>query len=208
MIWCGLLVAAYFVREKWQFWCLGVQEELGDLLFQVVFHAVLAEERGSFTLAEVAKGIHDKLYVRHPHVFGDAPATTVDQLAVDWEQRKVLEKGRERDGRHPCGPASAALRGEDPEEGRIAGVDWRTCRRRALEMRLLDLVDEARTAGVDPEAALRWRRRLSASPAPRDDREAPSRAAFAAVGCATSSSSSHRSTLRPTSHTRPAGSHQ
>jgi len=73
----------------------ALEEELGDLLFQVVFHSVLAAEAGQFTLADVTRGIHDKLRARHPHVFEPgAPATDVAQLAVDWERRKVVEKGR------------------------------------------------------------------------------------------------------------------
>ena len=48
-----------------------VQEELGDLLFQVVFHSRIAVESGHFDLGDVAQGIHDKLHHRHPHVFGD-----------------------------------------------------------------------------------------------------------------------------------------
>ena len=48
-----------------------LEEELGDLLFQVYFHAQLAAEAGRFTLADVARGVHDKLVARHPHVFGD-----------------------------------------------------------------------------------------------------------------------------------------
>ena len=137
----------------------ALAEELGDLLFQVVFHAVLAEERGSFSLAEVAKGIHDKLYARHPHVFADAPETTVDQLAVDWEQRKVAEKGRDSvmDGIPVALPALLyALKVQ--KKAASQGVDWRalaSAEEGSLGMRLLELVDEARTAGVDPEAALR-----------------------------------------------------
>ena len=51
-----------------------LEEELGDLLFQICFHATLAGENGAFTLADVARTVHDKLVVRHPHVFGDADA--------------------------------------------------------------------------------------------------------------------------------------
>ena len=54
----------------------ALEEELGDLLFQVVFHSVLAAEEGQFTLADVARGIHDKLYARHPHVFDPRPGAT------------------------------------------------------------------------------------------------------------------------------------
>ncbi len=46
-------------------------EELGDLLYQIEFHATIAEQEGRFTIADVANGIHDKLVRRHPHVFGD-----------------------------------------------------------------------------------------------------------------------------------------
>ena len=71
-----------------------LEEELGDLLFQVYFHATLAAEEGRFTLADVARGVHDKLVSRHPHVFGDATADTADDVAVGWEARKLAEKGR------------------------------------------------------------------------------------------------------------------
>ena len=71
-----------------------LEEELGDLLFQVYFHAVLAAEQGRFTLADVARGVHDKLVSRHPHVFGDVTAETADDVAVNWEAIKKAEKGR------------------------------------------------------------------------------------------------------------------
>jgi tetrapyrrole methylase family protein/MazG family protein len=71
-----------------------LEEELGDLLFQVYFHATLAAEAGRFTLADVARGVHDKLVSRHPHVFGDATAETPEAVAIDWEARKLVEKGR------------------------------------------------------------------------------------------------------------------
>ncbi|RPI09348.1 MAG: nucleoside triphosphate pyrophosphohydrolase, partial [Actinobacteria bacterium] len=72
-----------------------LEEELGDLLFQVFFHATLAAEEGWFTLADVARVIHDKLVHRHPHVFGDVAASTSDQVLVNWEQIKKAEKGRD-----------------------------------------------------------------------------------------------------------------
>jgi tetrapyrrole methylase family protein/MazG family protein len=71
-----------------------LEEELGDLLFQVVFHARLAEEEGYFTLADVARGIHDKLVHRHPHVFGAVEADTPDQVVTNREAIKKEEKGR------------------------------------------------------------------------------------------------------------------
>lgn len=73
----------------------AIADELGDLLFQVVFHAILAEEEGAFTTADVATGIHDKLVRRHPHVFGDVEAATGDEVVRNWEQIKKGERGSE-----------------------------------------------------------------------------------------------------------------
>lgn len=71
-----------------------LEEELGDLLCQVYFHAVLAAEEGVFTLADVARGVHDKLVARHPHVFGDVRAADADVVVANWERNKLGEKGR------------------------------------------------------------------------------------------------------------------
>jgi tetrapyrrole methylase family protein/MazG family protein len=70
-----------------------LEDELGDLLYQVVFHAVIAEETGEFTMADVARGIHDKLVRRHPHVFGDVVADESSAVMRNWEQIKKEEKG-------------------------------------------------------------------------------------------------------------------
>lgn len=82
-------------------------EELGDLLYQIEFHARIAQEQGRFTIADVARGIHDKLVRRHPHVFPpdpDDPATGVSSnlgtptdsagVLANWEEIKKAEKGR------------------------------------------------------------------------------------------------------------------
>jgi MazG family protein len=71
-----------------------LEEELGDLLFQIVFHARLAGEEGRFDLADVAHGVHDKLVHRHPHVFGNVDAGTADEVVTNWEAIKKSEKGR------------------------------------------------------------------------------------------------------------------
>ena len=71
-----------------------VSEELGDILCQVLFHAMLAEEEGLFNLADVARGVHDKLVLRHPHVFGDVAAATAGDVLVNWERDKHAEKQR------------------------------------------------------------------------------------------------------------------
>jgi tetrapyrrole methylase family protein/MazG family protein/ATP diphosphatase len=69
-----------------------LREELGDLLFQVVFHARLAEERGDFAFDDVARAITDKLIRRHPHVFGEAGARTADEQNAAWEVVKAEER--------------------------------------------------------------------------------------------------------------------
>lgn len=137
-----------------------LEEELGDLLFQVVFHSVLAAEAGQFTLADVARGIHDKLRDRHPHVFdpGVAEPDTAT-LATEWELRKVEEKGRDSvmDG-IPAALPALAYAAKVQKKAASQGVDWRTLpgiEADSLEARLLALVDEARTSGDDPEARLR-----------------------------------------------------
>jgi tetrapyrrole methylase family protein / MazG family protein len=71
-----------------------LEEELGDLLFQILFHATLATEAGQFNLADVARTVHDKLRSRHPHVFGGVTAGDADQVAANWEDLKQREKGR------------------------------------------------------------------------------------------------------------------
>jgi MazG family protein len=67
-------------------------EELGDLLLQVVFHCQLGQERGAFDFETVARAMTDKLIRRHPHVFGNADAKTVDAVWAQWDQIKRAEK--------------------------------------------------------------------------------------------------------------------
>jgi tetrapyrrole methylase family protein/MazG family protein len=71
------------------------EEELGDLVFQAVFHAHLAAEEGRFDLTGVLDGVRTKLIGRHPHVFGDVVAETPDDVASNWEEIKRAEKGRQ-----------------------------------------------------------------------------------------------------------------
>ena len=132
-----------------------LEEELGDLLFQVVFHATLGAEEGWFTLADVARGIHDKLVHRHPHVFAGVQADTPAEVVTNWEQIKRDEKGRTSimDGIDDALPSllyahkvqrKAASVGLEPEAGD-----------EGLGAELFALVDRCRRAQVDPEAALR-----------------------------------------------------
>jgi tetrapyrrole methylase family protein/MazG family protein len=135
-----------------------LEEELGDLLFQVVFHATLAAEEGAFAFADVVRGIHDKLVHRHPHVFGDAEAATAADVMANWELSKRTEKGRHSvfDGIPSALPAllfayevqrKAAAIGVEAAGGDAAPDD--------IGAALFALVAAARRAGVDPETALR-----------------------------------------------------
>ncbi len=70
-------------------------DELGDLLLQVVIHAVMAEEAGDFTLDDVARGVTAKMERRNPHVFGDAVATDVEQVMRLYHDAKAAEKAEQ-----------------------------------------------------------------------------------------------------------------
>jgi uncharacterized protein YabN with tetrapyrrole methylase and pyrophosphatase domain len=76
-----------------------IVEELGDLLWQVVFHSQLARERGAFTFEQVARHITDKLVRRHPHVFGDVKVRNLEEVWANWEKIKVAEKHGTRHAR-------------------------------------------------------------------------------------------------------------
>ena len=133
--------------------------ELGDMLYQVVFHASLAAEAGWFELADVVAAIHDKLEARHPHLdagtSGAGGPPTVEELVADWERAKVAEHGRESafDGIPAELPAllralkvlrkAEALGLELPVAGEGIGA------------RLFAEVQTAAATGVDPEDALR-----------------------------------------------------
>src|SRR5215213_3883354 len=69
-----------------------LRDELGDLLFQIVFYAQVARERGEFTIDDVTEAIHTKMVRRHPHVFGSASARDSDEVLRNWEAIKAEEK--------------------------------------------------------------------------------------------------------------------
>lgn len=81
----------------------ALRAELGDLLFQVVFHARMAEEVGEFSFDDVVAGISDKLTRRHPHVFGDVKISDVDAQTQAWEQYKQAERQQKAaEGQRPA----------------------------------------------------------------------------------------------------------
>jgi MazG family protein len=94
-----LIEEAYEVLEALDGGAEHLQEELGDLLFQVVFHSQIATERGEFTMGDVLRRLNEKMIGRHPHVFGAASVETPAQALAQWEalkQREATEAGRTR----------------------------------------------------------------------------------------------------------------
>jgi len=159
------------------------REELGDLLFQIVFQCRIAGERGEFGIADVMREIGDKIVRRHPHVFGEARLGTSDQVLRQWEQIKVEER-RGRPGGSmfasvpPALPALLKALRISSKAARV-GFDWpdlkgllakcdeesgelrralRAGRRPAIHEEIGDLLftiaNVARQAGIDPEIAL------------------------------------------------------
>ena len=78
----------------------ALREELGDLLFQIVFYAQIAAETGSFDFESVAAGIAEKLERRHPHVFGEARIGSAKEQSLAWEEHKARERALHADGPH------------------------------------------------------------------------------------------------------------
>jgi XTP/dITP diphosphohydrolase len=155
-----LLEEAYEVIEAIETGDIALlREELGDLLLQVLFHARMTEELPpgeAFGIDDVATDLVDKLVRRHPHVFAGAEAGSADQLNETWERQKVAEKGRTSaaDG-VPMNQPALALAAKLVARARRAGLDVDLAPTDEVGERLMAVVAEAVTAGIDPEAALR-----------------------------------------------------
>ena len=158
-----------------------VRSELGDVLYQVVFHAAIAERDGEgYDLDAVARALNEKLIARHPHVFGDRGAMTVDELHAEWERLKEDAAGEARGSRGPLdgipagmptlaraakvverlkraeliNPAAGETYPEDPLAA-VIGPDEQRLAEFGIGDALLALVMRANAAGVDPDRALR-----------------------------------------------------
>jgi uncharacterized protein YabN with tetrapyrrole methylase and pyrophosphatase domain len=140
-----------------------VLDELGDVLFQVYFLALLLEERGAGSLDQVAETITAKLIRRHPHVFGEAEAASAADVLRNWDRIKREVEGRGGGDRFADVPenlpgllyARKILRRDDPEGGSPADRETRDADETRIGEALLDTVREARRLGVDPELAVR-----------------------------------------------------
>ena len=144
-----------------------LEEELGDLLLQVVFHCQLARERGAFDFEQVARHIVDKLIRRHPHVFGKLSVKDVDQVWANWEKIKRAEKHGTRHARPSALDGipkhlPALLRAEKlvkkARQGQAAPRRRRRsppARKRALAKKLFALAQFAQEQGWSAEELLR-----------------------------------------------------
>jgi tetrapyrrole methylase family protein/MazG family protein len=154
-----------------------LREELGDLLLQVVFHAEMAMQEGTFDVDDVAEEITAKLIRRHPHVFGDVEVESAAQVLVNWERIKTEEKGEHPvDDDIPSTLPALARASKVQRRAAGAGFDWRTVEGALAKVHEeLQEVEDApadraeeemgdllfavaalgRRLGVDPESALR-----------------------------------------------------
>ncbi|MDQ3585154.1 MAG: nucleoside triphosphate pyrophosphohydrolase [Pyrinomonadaceae bacterium] len=148
-----------------------LRAELGDLLFQIVFYAQVAAERGEFTIDEVIDAIHSKMVRRHPHVFGDASAADSAEVLKNWEAIKAEEKraaGKEQtkdesllDGVSTKAPALMEAHQLTTKAARV-GFDWQSVA--DIFGKLHEEIEELRAAihasaesGTPPQAATQTR---------------------------------------------------
>ena len=128
-----------------------LRDELGDVLLQVVFHAQMAAEEGTFDVDDVAQAIVEKLIRRHPHVFGEVHVSGADEVLVNWEQIKAEETG-EQPVEDDIPPTLPALARASKVQRRAAGwgFDWRTTGGAMAKLR--EEVEELAAAGTPEEA--------------------------------------------------------
>ncbi|ADD68975.1 MazG family protein [Denitrovibrio acetiphilus DSM 12809] len=105
----------------------NIREELGDVFFHVIFHAVMAEEEGKFSMEDVLNEINEKLIRRHPHVFGNLGEINTDQVIINWDKIKSEEKKAKRKSALDDIPASfPSMQRSMKMQERVkkVGFDW------------------------------------------------------------------------------------
>jgi tetrapyrrole methylase family protein/MazG family protein len=134
-----------------------MREEFGDLLLQIVLHAVIAAEEGEFNIADVVQGVSEKIIRRHPHVFGDVQADDAETVLQNWEKLKQAEREANGeteksllDGISPAMPALAVAQKYQERAARV-GFDWPVVEE-VLD-KILEEVHEVRTARNQDELA-------------------------------------------------------
>jgi uncharacterized protein YabN with tetrapyrrole methylase and pyrophosphatase domain len=135
-------------------------DELGDVLFQVLFLSLLLEERGEGDLAAVAESCAAKLIRRHPHVYGDKDLATAGEVLSQWEEiKREVEGGGDEPSELPENLPALLYARKIQRRAANAGVDARAPAAddafATIGRRLFELVAEARELDVDPELALR-----------------------------------------------------
>ena len=130
-------------------------DELGDVLFQVLFLSLLLEERGTGDLASVADACREKLIRRHPHVFGEREASTAGDVIRNWNEiKRDQEQGGELFGHLPENLPATIYARKVLRRAQSGGHEWDGTRAGPGD-RLLAAVKEAVDAGEDPELTLR-----------------------------------------------------
>jgi tetrapyrrole methylase family protein/MazG family protein len=126
-----------------------LREELGDLLLQVVFHAEMAMQEGTFDVDDVAEGITAKLIRRHPHVFGDVEVKSAAEVLVNWERIKAEEKGEHAaDAEIPATLPALARAAKVQRRAAGSGFEWRTSEGALAKVR--EELDELERETRDP----------------------------------------------------------
>lgn len=101
-----------------------IKKELGDILLHMVFYAKIASETGGFDIADVLAAISEKLVSRHPHIYGEVQADTVEEVKRNWEQLKLKEGNRSVLGGVPSSLPALVKAMRIQEKARGAGFDW------------------------------------------------------------------------------------
>ncbi len=86
-----------------------LKEELGDVLLQIILHSQIAKEEGAFDIEDVAKGLHDKIIHRHPHVFGDVKVNSPEEALLSWDKIKKEEKSHRKSAMDGVSKSQSAL---------------------------------------------------------------------------------------------------
>ncbi len=159
----------------------AVRNELGDLMLHLVFYAKIGDEKGSFDIYDVLKGINEKLVYRHPHVFGDVKVKEAREVEENWEQLKIREKNGYKPVLSGVPPSLPAMIKANRIQEKVRGVGfdwekkeqiWDKVREEIDELRdeiinnnkdnieseigdlIFSVINAARLYDIDPETAL------------------------------------------------------
>jgi len=159
----------------------GVRNELGDLMLHLVFYAKIGSEKGFFTIADVLKGINEKLIYRHPHVFADVKVSGSSEVEENWEKLKTIEKNGYKPVLSGVPPSLPAIVKANRIQEKVRGVGfdwekpdqiWDKMLEEITELKneiteednekieselgdvMFSIINASRLYGIDPEAAL------------------------------------------------------